>query len=500
MFDFFLPYFLRAISILGGQGISPGAEEKARLALQAGLFLIVFCILFFWFYRKQFWHAAENRRLFWWTVGFLAFVIAAKFSIFYFAKGYIPDRLLFFGIPSPKFSGFLWLLPVALSLAAVWRYKTAWESWPARKFLVALFCIFVLFSAGVAGLREGAWSISEPFTREHWEYSGALPLIQSAPQFLREYVALNSELPIHSQTHPPGYALFLYAVSKLFGDYPLALALAALALGGLALYPLYYLLRAFADEVVVRRGLALFIFLPSVVMYSATSMETALLFWSSAALAATATGWRRSYPLALAGGVVTALALMQNFLFLLFAPLFLLLFCYEYDRAPAKERPAVCARALLSLLGFLGVFLLLIAATGYSIMENFFVARAVNISWVGSNFASLGAYFIYLLLNLLAFSLGLGITNFIRLFGSFRRFLRERNPFALSAFGMTVFFLCIGVFQGEVERIWLFLLPLYILPLALAVRQEEGATAHLSSIALSIAQIVVLQTIFYTYW
>lgn len=503
MFEYFLPHILKAMTLVSGQSVQAGWEEKARLALSAGVFLVIFSVLFFWFYRWHFWHMAESRRLFWWTAGLLTFAVVGKFTIYFFAKGYIPDRILFFGIPSPKFSGLLWLVPITLSLGAFWHWRERLTMWSPSKFLTALFFIFVCFSAGVAGLREGTVGVLEPFTRSEWEYAGALPLIESPGQFLHEYTTLTAKLPIHSQTHPPGYVLFLHGVSELFGSHPLTLSLAALLLGGLALIPLYWFLRAFASEEIVRLGLTLFAFFPSVVMYSATSMETALLFWSSATLAATVWGWRQSHVLSFFGGIFAALALFQNFLFFLLGPVFLFLFFSEYLRVSLEARSTITIRLFLSFVGFLSFFFVLAAVTQYSILENFFVARAVNSSWISSNFSSPAIYFGYVLLNLLAFSFGLGVANLFCFLCSVRRLLSERAPFVVTALAATTLFLAIGVFQGEVERIWLFLLPFYILPLAFSGNRrglESKNDIYLPFLTLSVAQIIIIQSIFYTYW
>lgn len=105
MFDYLLPYLFEAMSFLGGQSVQPGWEEKARLALSAAAFLVLFSCLFAWFYHKQFWQKEGNHRLLWRTVFLLAGAALLKFTIFYLAKGYLPDRTLFYALPSPKFSG-----------------------------------------------------------------------------------------------------------------------------------------------------------------------------------------------------------------------------------------------------------------------------------------------------------------------------------------------------------------------------------------------------------
>ena len=79
-----------------------------------------------------------------------------------------------------------------------------------------------------------------------------------------------------------------------------------------------------------RRGLEIFVFLPSVVMFGATSMEVVFLFFTWLAIALIVVGWHRGATVSFIGGLVAAVALFNNFLFLLLGPFFLFLAVYFY--------------------------------------------------------------------------------------------------------------------------------------------------------------------------
>ena len=487
------------MSLLSGQSFQPGWEMKARLILQAGVFLILFYALFFYFYRKHFWGELEHRRLFFWTIGILAPVIIGKFAIFYFAKGYIPDHMLFFAVPSPKFSGWSWLLPVALSLGIFWRFYQKMENWTTAKFLAVLWIVFILFSVGVAGFRDGSLGIYEPFTRSQWDYAGDLPLVKSIPQFLRDYASLNPKLSVHGSVHPPGNVLVLYILQKIFKVDFLGLAMLVTGIGGAFVFPVYYFWRQFIPEAETRKLLSLFIFIPSIVMFSATSMDAIMMTFSWLALSVSFWGWKKGGLAAFIGGVLAGIALLMHFLFLLFGIVFLSFLVYLYQRADIRERLVIVKRAIWSLFGFLAFNAFLYFSTGYSVAANFFVAKSIHYNIAEASAPAVSAYLLFAFTNIFAFSFYFGISNIILfLWSGNRELFRNKKFLASIGFCAVFFFVLSGIFQGEVERLWLFLIPLFILPVNIAL--ERSGVQPPAVISLLIFQIVTMQTLFYTYW
>lgn len=495
MFDILSSFLFPLMSLLSGQPPQPDWEFKARLIFQAGIFLLIFCPLFLFWYRRQFWHEEEDLRLLWWTVGLLAVAVLLKFTIFYLAKGYLPDRLLFYALPSPKFSGILWLLPIAGSLFALWKWRGWWESWSPRRFLGTLFLVFALFSLGVGGLREGAASIQDPFTRTEWEYAGALPLVSSVPQFLRDYTSIQNQLPEHARTHPPGYILTLALLQKAFHANLFWLVVLVVLFGGLFIFPVYYFWRQFMREEEVRRVMPLLIFVPSVVMFSATSMDFFMLLFFWLALSVSFAGWKKGRALAFLGGILAGVALLMNFLFLFFALVFAFFFWHLWRGTEAEDTKTLMLRGLWSLTGFLGFAALLELGAGYSFVENFFLASAVHHGVMNASASSAFTYLAFALINLFAFFFYLGIPHCILLYRhGMKRILASENRVMSLGFFLVFFFVLTGLFQGEVERLWLFVVPLFVAALA---RTRANTSALVS---LLVFQAVVVQVLFYTYW
>lgn len=405
--------------------------------------------------------------------------------------------MFFYAVPSPKVIGWPWLIGVLLIFASFLRFREKLEQLSVLKFLFALYVFFVAFSIGVAAVRENFFSVYEPLTRLSWEYTGNLHLVRNTPDFLRNFIELSGSSSIHTRIHPPGYTLVLYFFQRyLYAGFG-GMAVLTIMLGGLAIFPLYYFLRNFATEEETRRGLELFAFFPSFVMFSATSMDAVFLFAFWVALSLTYAGWHRGAVLSFLGGLAAATALFLNFLFLLTAPLFLILFFMVYGKNGNATR--LVFRAGAAMAGFALFFAALYFAYSYSVWENFWFARAEQNKEIKSNFDSLLIYFTYLFMNFSSFAVYLGIPNVLLLPVRIKEFLRRENLAPSLGFAMAGFFLLVGIFQGEVERIWLFLTPLFVLPLMKAVKSWEPSRFN-ALLSLMFFQIALMQILFYTYW
>ena len=468
--------------------------EKIALILRGVILIVLFTIIFVVAYRRYFWHSKESRNLFYWSTGLLFLVVVSKYAIFHFFKGYIPDHLFFYALPSPKVKSFGWFILPCIIFIIFLKYRQKILNLPTKKFLLALWATFVSFAVSVATTREGIYSIYERFSRVYWEYTGNLPLVKTIGSFLHDYTMLNSQLIGHTTTHPPGYTIILYSLQQLFQVKFLGLAILVVMLGGLAIIPVYYFLKQWASEEEARKSLQFFIFLPSFVLLGATSMDVTLVLSAWLALATLFIGWKKSAWLALVGGVCAGFALFSNFLFLLFAPV-LLYFAYQ-ARRQVNETQGALVRIFVSLVGFIGFFIFLYLTTGYSIIENFYVAQIANHYAVASNFVSVRMYMVYLLASLTDFIIYSGIPVWLIII---KNGWSNNHTIVKVGFATVVLFLLVGVFQGETGRLWLFLLPLFVL--FNSRKNDSGETGQeINLLSLLFFNTIILQTLFYTYW
>lgn len=505
MFENFYPIIFKLISRISGEPFDVSWWDKLPYILRGGLFGFVFVVIFIYFFRKYIYrYNAEDdqaKAIFKWTLLAVLVLIFSKYVIFHFFKGYIPDRLLFFGLPSPRIDNIFWFLAPIFVFLLFLKLRKKIEMLPTYKFLSVIFLFFSLFTFCVAGMRDGILGVVDPLTRIGWEYTGALPQIQTkgVRLFLNDFSSSLSTLPVHAATHPPGYILFLYFWQKLLDVDYLGLAVVLILTAGLVIFPVFGILKQYYSEISTRRILQIFIFLPSLVMFSATSMEAFFitLVWVSIYLVGF--GWQRSMKFSIFGGFTIAYTLFSNYLFLLLVPFFLILLVYLINIAGSnKERLVILVRSSLTFFSLLLFFVVIWRVSGYSIVDNFLNARIINSSVVESNFVSLPKFFIYLSMNISSFLIFLGLPIIYWLSCNFRKIWAQKYFWSIVGFCLLLFFLLLGIFQGEVERIWLFMVPfiLFVFP-----RNEDIDTKKISVIiTLLFFQIILFQTFFYTYW
>src|SRR3989344_4458222 len=152
---------------------------KLAIAIKSTAFLSLFVFIFFYLYWRYFWNDAEARNLFKIFMPVFGIIVFAKFLIGIFYKGYIPELLFFYAIPSPKLTSLFWPLITMAAFFAFLYFRKKIEAFSPHKFLASLVLIFFIFSVGVAGIREGAKSIADPFTRTFWEYSGNMSAVRT---------------------------------------------------------------------------------------------------------------------------------------------------------------------------------------------------------------------------------------------------------------------------------------------------------------------------------
>lgn len=483
--------------------MDPVTSAKLILAFKSLLLLGFFALVFWYGYRRFFWQYLDARKLFWVFSAIFFPLIIAKFLIGVFYKGYIPELLFFYAIPSPKLSGIGWFLLAIGTVALFLYFRKKIEQLPTPKFLCSLFLVFFIFSVSVTGTREGMKSVADPFTRTYWEYTGFLPQIESASDFLRSYVDTISDPALsvarHATTHPPGYTLVLYFLHKLFGAGFLGLALFIIAFGALSLIPIFHFWRQFLPELSARRALMLFGFMPGFVMMTATSMEGFLIFVTWCSLALCLFGWQRNIFLSVLGGATAAYGLFSNYLFLLLAPLFAFLAWQTFRGVPQEGRGEVGPRMGVSLATFVLFFAFVQWWSGYSITENFFAAQANSYAVAGSTYESFRTFITFFFINSTDFLIYLGLPFVILFFRTLPDSLSTAHAFFKFGLALIVFFLFLPIFQGNIGRLWLFIIPLF-LGFGNMILKEEQQGLFGPLLSLTAFQIIIIQGVFYTFF
>jgi 4-amino-4-deoxy-L-arabinose transferase-like glycosyltransferase len=332
--------------------------------------------------------------------------------------------------------------------------------------------------------------------------------------FLRNFPRrlLNDTMANHSRTHPPGPVLFLWGVSRLFGPGLVAAWLATVFFASLATIPVFFLARDLYGETAARRALALFLLVPSVILFTTTSMDGPMMVFLVAAiwafLRATAEGERWWLGAALSGLALALASFMTytaSFLLLFFGLIAVLAFFTDRPRFWRIVRMVPVA-AVTGLAFYAALYL----AVGYDPIAALQRAVWANNELVGTGHGTFVQYMHVSLANLFAFLFGMGFALVAAWLVQVKRAAeraragKETDLFVLA---FPISFLVItfsALYTLEVERIWMFM----ALMLTLAAgrylddrrKQGGGDGAFYWTAGLLGLQVIAMETFFDTLW
>jgi 4-amino-4-deoxy-L-arabinose transferase-like glycosyltransferase len=394
-----------------------------------------------------------------------------------------------------------------------WLQAIAWNPQRQRRTLLpTLMLWFVVLASAIAMIDGGLGRIWKPYELlSQTDYIGAVPLVASAKEFLGDYVRLIPALPMHCQVHPPGGVLFLWWVDRAIWPGPVAAALATVAAAGLAVPAVFGLAGEVLDRRSARLAAGLFLLAPNVMLYTATSMDavfmvpivwTFFLLWKARS--------RESWLLGAAAGVSAAAAAVMTFsaAFLGLWGLSLLAVTLLADRGKLRGTAvALAASGAASLLVLTALYLW----SGYNLLENLRAAVAGHHQiMAGGNYATPRQYAHLAVGNLVAFFASTGLPLAVLFVRQSWRDVRDRQNSApgrvltLSFLLALVLLAAAPLYTLEVERIWLFMVPLVVISAARMLdrtdRQDDlGADATLTVCLLSI-QVVAMEAVLNTTW
>jgi methylthioxylose transferase len=352
--------------------------------------------------------------------------------------------------------------------------------------------LLLVLALAVAALDGGpaAWRAPLAFTGEYPQGVGQVGDLAS---FLRQFPQRLESLPSHASGHPAGvmvlYALLAWVWPGLDGA-----ALLTVAIGCLGVLPVAGLALDELGEEGRRWALALWVLSPMTVLYTATSADAVFaVALAGAALAAHRGLVRRSWVWTLAGGALLWVGSM-----LTYAAALLLVFLLVRAAGRLRQDPGWVLRWAGGTAGtVVGLAGLLWLATGYDPVA---AVRATHAAYQAAPGSAGRPYLPWLVGDPIAFGGMLGIPLFAALVAGAAAVVRQR---AWSGFDAAVLACLLaasswGFSRGEVERIFLFLVPLALVPV---VRQLWAWRAGLPAVAaLLVAQTLAVELLFYTRW
>ena len=414
----------------------------------------------------------------------------------------------------------LWLLPalVVLIVFLLLCYQLfLHRSLPSTWLLLISIGFFLAISISVAmidGYREVNGqqlpAFLEPYTRTRYEYYSDVPKVNQVGllSFMRDYAKpeLFSTLSGHAQTHPPGGVLLLWIVSKFFGYNLLAASLGSVVFTSLTVIPIYLLARELYGESIGRYTLALFLITPNFVMFTGTSMDGPFAVFPilSLYLFYKGTGSDRAILYGFLTGISLGCGMLMTystvFIGLFFTVVIVLTVIADRDKF----------RRILTLLSIAGVtftafYLLMFLFTGFNLLEALQASIRKDRAALGTGYETMGRYINLSVGNLFAFLIGVGIpmtTVWLRQVVQTIRDGRRDKPINIYIVGYLISLLVIAfstLFTMEVERVWIFMSPFIIIPVAKYLSQRSIADFYWVA-GLSCLQLVLFEVTLYTYW
>ncbi len=442
----------------------------------------------------------------------------------------------------PSFNLSLWIVPALLVcggfLYLCHRYLLSGTS--ARQLIwIALVC-FVTIHISVAlidgyreiqqvGSRSRFLGILEPYTRTSLEYYGDVPRIDELGirVFLRDYSSpeLFDTLSLHTRTHPPGGVIFLWFFSKILGYNLVSASLISIFFTALTVIPIYRLGERLYGEKAARYALLLFLITPNFVMFTGTSMDgpfsvfpilSLYLFYESRARETwSKQPWHEFRPYSLCTGLSLALGMFMTYstvvvgVFLCIVPLL------ERKRFVQYLKVLLFAAA-----GFIGFYVLLFVLTGFRPIEALVAAIKKDEMGMGTGYESVSRYLHLSVANLFAFLIGVGLPittvwlrQVVATIGEWRRtaiasgetgirwilWHEKLDVFVIGFLITLLFFTTSTLFTMEVERIWIFMAPFLVIPVAKYLVERPISDLYWVAGLLTV-QMIVAEVCLYTYW
>jgi hypothetical protein len=355
--------------------------------------------------------------------------------------------------------GQILLVPIAVAATIAWygpRLSRAlrWET------LLAVTMAGAILWAIALGLNDGWRGLTDPLLR--LQYIRTVPKVGNPFTFVSTFTQRLPGYNIHTQGHPPGMVLVLWALGGLgLGGVGANLAL-VLAGGAASVVAVMVAVREVAGEAAARAAAPFLVLAPAAIWWSSgDAFFAGVSAWAiTLVVLATGTKGRRSDRRALAGGVLFGAAAMLSYGLVLLAVLPVVV-------AIARRR----FRPLLVVALGAGLVFLAFLAAGFSWLAGLDATRTQY--WAGV--ASRRPYWYFVVGNLGAFAIAVGPAAAVGLAR-----LRDRRVWLLVGGVLLVIALAdlSGMSKGEVERIWLPFVPWVLLATVAIVttRMQTGWT------------------------
>ncbi len=373
--------------------------------------------------------------------------------------------------------------------------------------LFTIFLFSILLNISIASLRNGFFSIAEPYTRSKYEYVGDIGITTNIIKLLRDYHILQPNLSLHAKLAPPGPLIILWLSSYIFGRTPLSLAIFTIIFGSTAIIPLYFWAKELSKESQFINPILiciLYAVIPGIVIFSATSSEILYMpvLFLTLYLFEKSMNNNSTIFVSLAG---ISFGLLSFFKFtLLSIAIYFLLKGIIFLLSKKRTLLSLTKLAILMLLSFVSFYIILYLLTGYRPLEVFFKAQSLFLRDLEEIESISPRYSLwwFKILNVWSWLYYAGMPITI---GFLLSLFNKKSWLSANFYLFFITFLTLNlayIAPGEGERSSLYIYPFLLFQFYTHQKSELLNSDYLfnSIFTFQIFQSVLTECLFYTYW
>ena len=346
-------------------------------------------------------------------------------------------------------------------------------------YVIIIFFSLILLTTMLALTDNGVHGLIKEFSNPGHQYHEDVLVIRDMGlfNFIDHFIEIQYSLSLHTTGHPLFSSLFYYIGYNIFGYNNLYFALYTIFFGCLTVFPLFFLIKKIIDREAAIFGLGIFIFIPNVVIFTATSYDTLLMFFSCLTFTLYYYAIKEhSKKLIIFSGIS-----LFTYMLLTFHSLVIGLFIFGlplYYYFSEKNINTLISGFFVGLTAL--VLLIIMHFLGYNYVESFF--NSLSLVRAGNQTLTVGLYLKYFIGNILAYIVYLGIPIVAILFNkkNYISIKENKDLFIITIFTFAIILIMDIILLGhlEQERVWLFMVPFIMVFVSKIIMLEMNKVNH----------------------
>lgn len=372
--------------------------------------------------------------------------------------------------------------------------------------LIAWFVLLAFaVPASIAMMRGGLDGITMAYDRQSYEYISDIGVGGSIHGLFEKFEHYHQYLSMHSKVHPPGPVAILWIMSYIVGRTPVMLSLATMVFGAFSVMPFYLWVRELFNQRVAIQTTLLYIFVPTIVIFTATSADiTFMPFTLITLFFFTRSINRGSLRYALAAGVTYALCSLISFSLVSIGTFFGLIGLWKLRESKTRFNVVVTAGGMI--VSLLVTHYLVWLWSGFNIFNVFELSKAQ----FDTDQAMLDIHdprypsWAFKILNPLSWFYFAGLpVSLLCIRQIFQRSGDHRALFVIIGITLVAFDI-LYLARGEGERSAMYVMPFVLIPAGYFIARMTQKMDSLQPLGITLVflalQCWLTEAILYTYW